>query len=306
MPPLATFLMTTYNGAEYLRPALDSVLAQSVDDWRLLIVDDCSKDETLQILRSYRDPRVEVLELEENGGQTAALNLGLERIETTFVARLDQDDVATPERLERQLAFLGDHPDVLAVGSWADLIDGHGNKVGEMRPPAQSDAVRSQLIEQLDANPLIHPATTFRADPARAAGGYPNDIAIAQDYGLWLALADRGDVANVPEVLTLVRQHASQTSRGSVRIIREALKTSADLDKRFNLHGTARRRWHRARLRYVSELFLASSVDRDWPTARRAMGELARGAASDPHVASDFLKRAGQIAAHKLRRRAAA
>src|SRR3954452_15587273 len=270
MTPRATFLMTTYNGAAYLREAVDSVLAQTVPDWRMLIVDDCSKDDTRAILRGYDDPRIEVLELETNRGQTGALNLALERIETPWIARLDQDDEAAPRRLERQLAYVDAHPDVVAVGSWADLIDSEGRTIGAFRPPADPDAVLADLVERPDANPLAHPATTFRADVARAVGGYPAGVVIAQAYGRWVKRGARGALANAPEPLTRIREHATQASRGSMVVIRETLAFSEGLDKSFALNGAARRRWRRARLRYVSELLLAAPLERDWTTARRA------------------------------------
>src|SRR5436189_5962389 len=114
----ATFLMSTWNAGPYLRPALDSILAQTVSDWALVAVDDGSSDGTRDVLAEYgSDERVRVELLEENRGQTAALNHGLSLVETEWVARPDQDDVAAHERLERQLEHLTAHPDLVALGS---------------------------------------------------------------------------------------------------------------------------------------------------------------------------------------------
>src|SRR6266550_2540948 len=209
----ATFLMSTYDAGPYLRPALDSILAQTVADWRLVAVDDGSSDGTRDALREYgSDERVRVELFEENRGQTAALNHGLSLVETEWVARLDQDDLARPERIERQHEYLRANPGVVAVGSWCDFVDDSGEKVGEFRPPADPDAVLRQLYSSLEHNPLAHSAMTYGADDARAAGGYPSDLSYAQDTALWLRLAERGRIANVPEPLVQIRTHEGQTS----------------------------------------------------------------------------------------------
>src|SRR3954454_24755417 len=152
--PAVTFLMSTWNGAEFLRAALDSLLEQTVRDWRLVAVAAGARDGTPGILGEHeRDERVRVERLDPNRGQTAALNHGLSLIETEWVARLDQDDVAAPERIERQLAYLAAHPDVVAAGSWCDYVDDAGEKLGEFRPPSEPDQVLHQLYSTLERNP---------------------------------------------------------------------------------------------------------------------------------------------------------
>src|SRR5438034_1609729 len=170
--PEVTFLMSTWNGAEFLRPALDSLLAQTFEDFTVLVVDDCSPDDSADIADSYDDPRVRVERLQSNRGQTGALNHGLSLVETEWTARIDQDDLAAAERLERQLEYARSHPAAVAVGSWADFIDEQDRKVGEFRPPADPDAVLRQLYSDLEHNPLVHSGVTFRTEAARAAGGY--------------------------------------------------------------------------------------------------------------------------------------
>src|SRR2546423_9594669 len=115
--PQVTFLMSTWNGAEFLRPALDSLLAQTFEDFAVLVVDDCSPDDSAEIAESYGDPRVRVERLQANRGQTGALNHGLGLVDTEWTARIDQDDLAAPERLGRQLGYVGSHPGTGAVRS---------------------------------------------------------------------------------------------------------------------------------------------------------------------------------------------
>src|SRR3954453_22923132 len=104
--PQVTFLMSTWNGAEFLRPALDSLLAQTFGDFAVLVVDDCSPDESAEIASGYDDRRGGGERLDPNRGQTGALNHGLSLIETEWTARINQDDLAAPARLERQLDYL--------------------------------------------------------------------------------------------------------------------------------------------------------------------------------------------------------
>src|SRR4051812_7498962 len=291
--PGVTFLMSTWNGAEFLRAALDSLLEQTVRDWRLVAVDDGSRDGTPEILAEYEpDERVRVERLDPNRGQTAALNHGLSLVETEWVARLDQDDVAAPERLERQLEHLTAHPDLVALGSWCDYIDDSGAKVGEFRPPSDPDAVLRQLYSSLEHNPLAHSAMTYRAEDARAVGGYPTDLHYSQDTALWLKLAERGSVANVPLPLVQIRTHAGQTSvnpETNMKQLRETLIATQDLPDRLGLDGAERRAWRRGRVRIETHMAIAAAVQRRRGATRewaRLIGEVAAHPSTLPGAAA--------------------
>ncbi|MFL5885217.1 MAG: glycosyltransferase [Thermoleophilaceae bacterium] len=302
----ATFLMSTYNAGPYLRPALDSILAQTVEDWRLIAVDDGSSDGTRDVLAEYgsNDTRVRVELFEQNRGQTAALNHGLSLVETEWVARLDQDDLAAPERVERQLAYLEAHPDVVAVGSWCDYVDDSGHKIGEFHPPSEPDEVLRQLYSRLEHNPLAHSAMTYRADDARAVGGYPTDLSYAQDTALWLLLAARGRIANVPEPLVRIRTHSGQTSVNpdtNRRQMSETLVATDDLPRTLGLEGADLRAWRHGRVRVKTHLAIAAAVQRQ-PGAAREWGRLLREVAAHPSTASGAVA----VIAEGFRHRAAA
>ena len=281
----ATFLMSTYNAGPHLRPALDSILAQTVDDWRVVAVDDGSSDGTREVLSEYgADERVRVELFEQNRGQTAALNHGLSLVETEWVARLDQDDLVAPERIERQLAWLESNPGAVAVGSWCDYVDENGVKVGEFRPPSEPDAVLRQLYSSLEHNPLAHSAMTYRAEDTRAVGGYPTDLSYAQDTSLWLLLAERGRIANVPEPLVSIRTHAGQTSvnpETNRKQLRETLVATDDLPRRLGLDAAEQRAWRRGRVRVETHLAIAAAVQRQ-PGAAREWAKLASEVAAHP------------------------
>jgi glycosyltransferase involved in cell wall biosynthesis len=300
--PQVTFLMSTWNGAEFLRPALDSLLAQTFEDFAVLVVDDCSPDESAEIASGYDDPRVRVERLDPNRGQTGALNHGLSLIETEWTARIDQDDLAAPARLERQLNHVRAHPETVAVGSWADFVDEGGSKVSEFRPPSDPAAVRRQLYADLEHNPLVHSAVTFRTEDARAVGGYPTHLSYAQDTALWLLLAARGDVANVPEVLTFIRVHGGQTSgerRVAVRQLAETLEATARADELLHLDEDERRAWLRARARIHTHLMVAARTGDD---AARRLREIGRAVAEEPAVLRDVAAVVGEGFRHRLSR----
>src|SRR5262249_44337347 len=167
--PAVSVLMPVHNGETYLRPAIDSLLAQTFGDFELIVIDDGSTDRTPAIAREYRDPRVRVERFEKNCGLSAALNHGLQMIHAPLVARQDADDVSRPDRLEAQVAVLRSQPDVALVGSQARAIDGAGRTMRMVWRPAEDLSIRWYAL--LD-NPFIHTSVMFRRGAAVACGGF--------------------------------------------------------------------------------------------------------------------------------------
>jgi|tagenome__1003787_1003787.scaffolds.fasta_scaffold20982528_4 glycosyltransferase involved in cell wall biosynthesis len=297
--------MPTYNAGELLRPALESVLAQTHADWRLLVVDDASNDGSADMVESYGDERVRVVRQPVNGGQTAALNAGLALVESRWVARLDQDDLAAPRRAERQLAHLADHPRTVLLGTWADYIDEHDEFVSSFRPPTAPSAVRAALVGRLEENPFIHSSVVFDADAARRAGGYPATMRYAQDYGLWVRLLAHGDAEVLGETLCTVRIHPGQTSGDravALRMWREVLAGGDGLDDLLRMDDDERARWRRGRARVHTHMAIAELALRDRPAAAVHARAVARTLGSTPAAALDV----ADVLAAGVRHRAAA
>ncbi len=203
-PELAV-LMSVYNAARHLRPAIDSILAQSYPDFLFLIIDDGSHDATPAILRSYDDPRIEVVR-QDNAGLAAALNHGLALLRergVAYIARMDGDDLSHRERLALQLAFLRAHPEFAACGSSATYIDDAGGVIGTSSVPVSSSLIRWELNHNLRG--MIHAATTFRAAALADVGGYRAFLRYGEDYDLFLRLAERYPLANLPQDLYAIR-----------------------------------------------------------------------------------------------------
>jgi glycosyltransferase involved in cell wall biosynthesis len=219
-PPAVSVLMGVWNGAPWVREAIESVLSQTVSDLELIVVDDDSTDATPGILASFRDPRLQVVR-RARGGLTSALNAALRLSRAPLVARLDADDLALPERLERQLTFLSTHPDVGLVGTAAREVDASGREVAIVRPPADDAGIRRALIRR---NPFVHSSVVMRRDAMEQAGGYAEAFSVAQDYDLWMRMSRVTRMANLPEPLVVRRLRPGRVSeaRDTERLRAEA------------------------------------------------------------------------------------
>jgi glycosyltransferase involved in cell wall biosynthesis len=208
--------MPVRNGARWLREAIDSVLGQTLREFELIVVDDGSTDETPRILDDVGrlDGRVRIVR-QEASGLVKALNRGLAEARAPLVARLDADDRALPERLDRQACYLDANPGVGLLGSWAEIIDEHGASRGRLTPEAQPDALTRLLLR---TNPFVHSSVMFRSALVRGLGGYRSALQAAEDYDLWLRLAEVAEISNLAEFLIQYRRHdANVTERHSVR-----------------------------------------------------------------------------------------
>lgn len=199
--------MPVYNARRYLRPAAESILAQAFRDFELIFVDDGSTDDSLQILRKFesRDPRVRII-TRPNTGIVGALNDGLAAARGEFIARMDSDDVATPDRFEKQVAFLHDHPDHVLVGSQVLLIDPEG----EQLCPKSDTQYTHEAIDAAHLShkwPLVHPTVMMRRSAVNAINGYRTKYEWLEDLDLFLRLAEVGKLASLSDVLLHYRLH---------------------------------------------------------------------------------------------------
>jgi glycosyltransferase involved in cell wall biosynthesis len=209
--PAISVIMPVYNAERYLAEALDSLLAQTFRDFEVILIDDGSTDDTVAILDRYsaRDERIRLIR-RPNTGLTKALNECLKLARGEFVARMDADDVCAPARLEKQVAYLRNHPDVVLLGGAYELIDGGGRFLRRVIQP--QDDVTLQQICLTGRNPMCHPLAMMRREAILKAGGYDESYLVAQDLDLWLRLGEVGKLANLPDVLLQYRQHEDSVS----------------------------------------------------------------------------------------------
>jgi len=202
--PEVTVLMSVYNGEKYLREAIDSILNQTFTDFEFLIVNDGSTDRTVEILRSYDDPRIKIVDNEKNIGLTKSLNIGLMIARGEYIARMDADDVSAPERLEKEVEFLETHRDYAVVGSFAKILNEDSEVISFMDRPIEDAQIREFFRRD---NGIAHGSAMIRMRCLLDVDFYDESIARAQDYDLWLRLSEKYKLANIPEYLYMWRKH---------------------------------------------------------------------------------------------------
>ncbi|MDU0370355.1 glycosyltransferase family 2 protein [Hymenobacter endophyticus] len=197
--PLVSVIIPVFNAGEYLRPAIDSILQQTFQDFELIIVDDCSRDESLAVARSYEaDPRVKVLANAQNRGRSFSDNYGAEFARGKYIAKMDADDVALPHRLQTQIGFLEQNPSVGLTSSFMKCF-GESDIVYEY--PVSADAVRSYMLFNM---PVANPTAFFRRSLLQEHGlRYDDTIqdTFGEDYEFIARVAQVVDIVNQPEIL---------------------------------------------------------------------------------------------------------
>lgn len=201
-------VMSVYNGEEFIRESIDSLLSQNYSNMEIIITDDCSTDKTHDILKEYMDSRVFIMKNNERKGLTYNLNRMIERASGDYIARLDADDIANKDRLRKQAQYLDNHPEVTLVCSFVKCI---GDSNGTICPPQNGELLRAALLFW---DPIVHSSVMFRNKEI----SYNEDYKKAQDYELWSRLNMKGvKFGIINEPLTIFRVHNKQISKTSSR-----------------------------------------------------------------------------------------
>ena len=205
--------------------AISSLLKQTLENFELIIVDDGSTDATSEVISSFNDSRIIVLRKQKNSGIVNALNAGLRASRGEFIARADQDDLYSRNRLALQARYLRSHPDIVAVGSFALTI---GRTVPWFkRPPTNSPRVKMSLAF---TNPFVHSSVMMRRDSVESLGSNPyrNHFPLSEDLDLWERLSDLGNLSNLNKYLVSYRIHEEQMSRVASNEQRASVKAIQD------------------------------------------------------------------------------
>lgn len=210
MTPTVSVIMAAYNGAALIGETIASLQAQSFADWELIAVDDCSKDDTLSVLRAIGDPRIRVIASEANGGPVVARNRAFAEARGRYVAALDQDDLCLPERFAKQVAFLDANPDVVLVSTAAKLIEDGRMSAGHWPRPLTPGLIDWLMLV---SNPIVWSSVMFRSDAARKLDPFERpSMRYVEDFDLYHRLREFGRLAQIDEELTLYRCHAGGAS----------------------------------------------------------------------------------------------
>lgn len=209
--PTVSVILPAYNAERYIESAVGSILAQTYRDFEFVIVNDGSTDGTESSLRRLAadDPRINLIS-RANTGYVPALIEAVNASRGEYLARMDADDWARPDRFAKQVAFLNEHPDVVVVGSSYELMDDRGRRLHVQRQPSDDPTLQQQCMN--GTTPICHPTALFRRRSYDAVGGYDPASVPAEDIDLWLRLGEIGKLACLPDVLLRYRLHAGSVS----------------------------------------------------------------------------------------------
>lgn len=252
--PVLTVLMTVYNGSPYLRTAIDSILQQTYSDFRFLIIDDASTDDTVEILSSYDDERIQLVCLEQNVGQTAALNIGLRKATTRWIARMDADDYSAPTRFEEQMQTLEADDSISCVGTHVWIFHDDPEVVDSVfATPVQHDAIKHRLLR---GSPVVHGSIIVDRTALLDVDGYDERYRFTQDLEMYDRLVSKYKMGNVPKLLVGIRQHEDQASQSrlandeALEICSRRLKTDNYSRKEATIIRSTLSRAHLIRARF--------------------------------------------------------
>jgi glycosyltransferase involved in cell wall biosynthesis len=224
--PKITVMMPCFNAEHYITDAIESVLTQTFKDFEFLIINDGSTDRTNELIKSFKDERIVIID-QENQGVAVALNNGLKYASAPYIARFDADDICFPERLKKQYHFMISNPDCIVSGSGAEYIDNSGNYIFTHFPQFTTH----DEIQRLPYNfcPFIHASVMYKKELISRIG-YNKNAHSFEDHLLWLQVKDMGKMCNMPDPLISVRLNPGsltmderKRSKGFHRIKNKAL-----------------------------------------------------------------------------------
>lgn len=222
--PRVSVLMPVYNGEKYLELAVESILAQTFEDFEFLIINDGSTDRTREILDrlAAKDARIRVVH-RENRGITPTLNELLRLARADLVARMDADDIALPERFAKQTRHLDENPECALVASSVVIIDPDGRDLTTRAVPLAHEEIVEGFLRGAGQF-VFHPATMFRRKLALELGGYQERHPLAQDLDLFLRMSEVGRLTNLAEPLLKYRDHLGKLGSTHSRLQGETVR----------------------------------------------------------------------------------
>ncbi|MBU1863212.1 MAG: glycosyltransferase [Candidatus Omnitrophica bacterium] len=212
--PTVTVVMSVYNGEKDIRKAIDSILDQTFSDFEFFIINDGSTDTSKKIILSYNDSRIHLIENEKNIGLTPSLIKGLQLAKGTYIARIDIDDVAMPQRFREQVNMFNQNQQLGLLGTWYYEVS-DTQKI-KKTPSPDSVILRWNL---LFGTTFGHFSVMIRSEAYRDVGGYNPACTVAQDYELWSRIARKWEIGMVPKILGTRR-----ICKGSISLNKETLQ----------------------------------------------------------------------------------
>ncbi|NJO41926.1 MAG: glycosyltransferase [Cyanobacteria bacterium CRU_2_1] len=225
--PMISVLMPVYNAERYLAQAIESILSQTFSDFEFLIVNDGSTDRSLDWLQHFadRDPRIRLIS-RPNTGYVQALNEMLQLAQGEYIARMDADDIALPDRFRQQIEFLHHHPSVVCVGGAHEIVDHQGRLLTRLQLPLANAEIQREALAGHGS--ICHPCAMMRRSAVLAIGGYDERLMPAEDLDLWLRLGEMGELANLPETVLKYRLHLNSVSEKKGHLQRQKAQEACE------------------------------------------------------------------------------
>lgn len=199
--PLVSIVIPVHNGEKYIKESIDSCLGQTYKNIEIIVVDDKSEDNTLNILKDYGD-RITTVPVEKQNGLGNVINIGIRKSKGKYIARMDADDIMYPTRIEKQVEYLESHPSCVAIGGQIDIIDENGNITGHREYAVEDKDIKKNLFL---FQPFAHPAVTLRRSTLEEIGLYPENIWKVEDVKLFLILSTKGEFHNLEDTVLKYR-----------------------------------------------------------------------------------------------------
>lgn len=207
--PQVSVILPVHNAGEHLRAAIQSILDQTFTDFEFIIINDGSTDGSDAIIRSFTDPRISYMAI-ENRGVANALNEGIRNSTAPLIARMDADDISLSSRLEKQLRSLQEHPEIGLLGTWAEVLSNEGKAIGVLEHPTDHASICYSLLFD---SPFVHPSVIFRREVFEMTGGYDTDPTLFEDLDMWQRMTGITVMANLPAHLVQYRSVPTGLSR---------------------------------------------------------------------------------------------
>lgn len=212
---LVSVVIPAFNAESYLREAMDSVLCQSYDNIEVIIIEDCSTDNTLSLARDIEktDSRVKVVQNDHNMGVSANRQRGIELSVGNYICWQDADDISMPDRIAHQVKFLDRHPDVGVVGGFITFFDDKGDKA--TRTYAEDDSILRNTIFRY--NPVAQPASMMRRSSLKEVGGFNPEYSLSEDLEMLFRIGEKFKFGNIQEVILRYRQSSTSLTAANLR-----------------------------------------------------------------------------------------
>jgi hypothetical protein len=219
MTPKISVILPVYNAQAYLRESIQSILSQSLTDFELIIINDGSTDQSLEIIQSYTDERIKLIN-QSNAGLPISLNRAIAIAKGQYLARQDADDISLPTRLAEQASYLDEHSTCALLGSWAEILLDNTPTDRALQHPYENGDIQLKL---LFFNCFVHSSVMIRKSALEKSGLYPEEREKfpPEDYDLWLRIAKDFEVANIPKALLQYRELSNSISRTKLQIMQE-------------------------------------------------------------------------------------